>query len=794
MAKKTYYINYTDGLNKPSFNIPFGEVDNSTSLVLYGQGRKEYAEGLWNNLLHLLENFSNGNPNYTGPDNPTEGQLWYDSFNRVLKVYKKVNKSPLALEIATPANTNASKQDEYIWVDIVDIEYMENVFGMDGIEGVIGKIASLAKNNTDLINALKTYYLQYSGGQLTGQLYLSNDTYVEYNNAPGIYEAFSVGYLKSYLDNFAKTYKPEEGYFDIFGNSARIDDTVGTYVPLDLTSSKTISGSKVTFENTINFSNSLEVSSAVNDTDLVKRLDFDNSITTDAIVDKIKTNVDFKKLVSDAVSLELAKPENTKVILTPTPAVLSSYCVVNSIPLSGNDTNPHIVLSQKVTPQSINSRFLITISLILSNGSKAGQAIGGLYKNDTALVEKFAVVENTDTDVFPSFYTFVDSATNTNEITYTVKVNGTKSGTDIWLFNQSANKKNFATSTMTILEFNQVEQPSISWTELINFNESIINNGEFSGRIKISCENCTINNSFNFAANSANIFTIQASGNVTFTNVNAILQNNTDTEITFDVSGIINPNEIDTIVSLTVNRNIFNIPTGFTTILNEIKFLYINCLPTAPTTTTTIAASTTTTAGPTTSTTLAPNVSTTTLAPTTSTTTAAPTTTTTEYVPKIGEEYKGGFYLGDITDNNVKYRIIVSPKSVEGRAKWRSSSAPNTTMGVTSLTDGPGNTTKLTATPGVHLAADYCANLSVNNYSDWYLPAYDELKQMYTNHAAKPFATNNGFASSDSSIHWSSSENSSGAAWEVHLLSNNAHTTNPEHSEYNVRAVRREPY
>jgi hypothetical protein len=347
---------------------------------------------------------------------------------------------------------------------------------------------------------------------------------------------------------------------------------------------------------------------------------------------------------------------------------------------------------------------------------------------------------------------------------------------------------------MTILEFNQVEQPSISWTELINFNELILNNGEFSGRIKISCENCTINNSFNFAANSANIFTIQASGNVTFTNVNAILQNNTDTEITFDVSGIINPNEIDTIVSLTVNRNIFNIPTGFTTILNEIKFLYINCLPTAPTTTTTIAASTTTTtAGPTTSTTLAPNVSTTTLAPTTSTTTAAPTTTTTEYVPKIGEEYKGGFYLGDITDNNVKYRIIVSHKATEGRAKWRSASVSNTTIGVTSLTDGPGNTAKLIASPG-HYAAEFCNNVELNSYSDWYLPAYAELKEMYKNHAAKPFATNNGFASRDSSIHWSSSEDSKGAAWEVHLLSDNAHTTNSETTEYNVRAIRREPY
>lgn len=775
MSKKTYYINYTDGLNKPSFNIPFGEVDNSTSLVLYGQGRKEYAEGLWNNLLHILENFSNGNPNYMGPENPTEGQLWYDSFNKILKLYKKVNKSPSTLDIATPDNTNISTKNEYVWVDIVDIEYLESTFGFDGIDGIIGKIAETLKNNKELIDALKLYYVPYTGAQLSGQLYLSNDPYVEYNNAPELYEAFSVGYLKSYLDNFAKTYKPEEGYFDIFGNSSRVDDTVGTYVPLNLDNAKTVSGSKLTIDNTVDFTNSIEVRTAVNDTDLVKRIDFDNSISTSAIIDKIKNNADFKKLVTDAVSLELAKPENATVKITPIPAVLSSYCVVNAAPLSGDDTTPHILLSQKVTPKSNNSRFLITISLILSNGSKAGQAIGGLYKNDVALVDKFTVVERTDNDAFPSFFTFVDSASDTNEITYSIKVNGTKSGTDIWLVNQSANKKNFATSTMTIMEFNQVTQPSISWLELVEFNEVSINNGEFSGRLKITCSNCTINNSFNFTSNSGNIFTISASGSTTITNVSAIRQSNTDKEIIFDVSGTVTPSDDNIIAAFEINNHIFNIPTGFSNVLNELKFFYINC----------IKSTTTTTAGPTTTTTSGPTTTTTTIAPT--------TTTTTAYVPKIGEEYKGGFYLGDIMDNNVKYRIIVSHKTTEGRAKWRSSGVSNTKIGVTSLTDGPGNTTKLLASPG-HLAAEFCSNVALNGYTDWYLPAHDELKVMYKNHAAKPFATNNGFASSDSSIHWSSSEDSNGAAWEVHLLSDNAHTTNPETNEYNVRAIRREPY
>ena len=823
MAKKTYYINYTDGLNKPSFNIPFGEVDNSTSLVLYGQGRTEYAEGLWNNLLHLLENFSNGNPNYTGPDNPTEGQLWYDSFNKVLKIYKKVNKSPLSLEIATPSNTNVSVKDEYRWVDIIDMEYMQNVFGMDGIDGVIGKIAALVKNNTDLLNALKTYYLPYSGGQLSGQLYLSNDPYVEYNYIPELYEAFSVGYLKSYLDNFSKTYKPEEGYFDIFGNSSRVDDAVGTYVPLYLNNTKTIYGSKLTFENHVDFTNSIIVNSAVDDTDLVKRIDFDNSITPDAIVNKIKDNADFKKLVTDAFTSELSKPENTTVVLSQTPAVLSSYCVVNSNPLSGNDTTPYAVLSQKVTSKTINSKFLITISLILSNGSKTGQAIGGLYKNDVALVEKFTTIEKTDNDAFSTFYTYIDSPTNTNETTYSVKVNGTKSGTDIWLLNQSANKKNFATSTMTILEFNQVEQPSISWEVLVDFNEVIINNGDFSGRIKISCQNCTIDNSFNFAANTGNIFTIDAIGNYVVSNISAIKQNNTDTEITFDVSGNLSPSNEDVIGAFTVNKNIFIKPVQYNDILNIFKHINIHCIPTITTTTSTLVPTTSTT------TTLAPNQTTTTLAPTTTTTrltsttsttttlapnqtttTLAPTTTTTA-TPSltVGAEYKGGLYIGDITDDGVKYKLILSPKSTERNYKYlsdRGSSSGNRTNNTPSRTNGPGNTTILAQTELLGFqAAWYCSQININGYNDWYLPSVDELLVMSVNrraliagpNAREWFQAYTGSPTTYSGrFYWSSTDNGNvNKAFSVDCIRfDTSEVAEVKETVLHVRAIRREPY
>lgn len=48
-------------------------------------------------------------------------------------------------------------------------------------------------------------------------------------------------------------------------------------------------------------------------------------------------------------------------------------------------------------------------------------------------------------------------------------------------------------------------------------------------------------------------------------------------------------------------------------------------------------------------------------------------------------------------------------------------------IGVTSTTDGPGNT-KTIAAIGDGFAASKCAELTVGGFDDWYLPAVDELK------------------------------------------------------------------
>lgn len=63
--------------------LPDGTIDTtSTSLALVGKNYPGYGVFLNENLIHMVENFSNT----TAPSAALPGQLWYDSGNKVLKV------------------------------------------------------------------------------------------------------------------------------------------------------------------------------------------------------------------------------------------------------------------------------------------------------------------------------------------------------------------------------------------------------------------------------------------------------------------------------------------------------------------------------------------------------------------------------------------------------------------------------------------------------------------------------------------------------------------------------------
>jgi hypothetical protein len=83
-----YTISFTDPTKFDTISVPdmppgINTVDTSLSLV--GRGYPNYGQKIAENFVHLLENFSSPIP----PQNPIEGQLWYDTSdpnNKVLRI------------------------------------------------------------------------------------------------------------------------------------------------------------------------------------------------------------------------------------------------------------------------------------------------------------------------------------------------------------------------------------------------------------------------------------------------------------------------------------------------------------------------------------------------------------------------------------------------------------------------------------------------------------------------------------------------------------------------------------
>jgi hypothetical protein len=220
--------------------------------------------------------------------------------------------------------------------------------------------------------------------------------------------------------------------------------------------------------------------------------------------------------------------------------------------------------------------------------------------------------------------------------------------------------------------------------------------------------------------------------------------------------------------------------------------------------------------------------------------TATSFTTAASFGPTvIGESYGGGYYAGIITQGGSDYYLIVAPKSTgENSSKqWKTSGSagPSATQ---TLNNGPAASASMNS--ATYPAAQFCEGLSIGGYTDWYLPARDELELCYRN--LKPttdanntssrslsgitypegndvsgdtmginrnsnptgsaytsgspaqtsvtaFQTGNSEAFASAS-YWPSSEYSSTDAWRQYFL-NGYQGTNLKYSSYYVRAVRR---
>jgi hypothetical protein len=101
---------------------------------------------------------------------------------------------------------------------------------------------------------------------------------------------------------------------------------------------------------------------------------------------------------------------------------------------------------------------------------------------------------------------------------------------------------------------------------------------------------------------------------------------------------------------------------------------------------------------------------------------------------------------GTLTDWSVmaKFRVIVSPKSSgENTSKEYKNANTAGPSGAGTLTEGLKATLALVADGNstVYPAAHFCNDLSIGGYTDWYLPARDELELIYRN--LKPVTNNN---------------------------------------------------
>ena len=114
----------------------------------------------------------------------------------------------------------------------------------------------------------------------------------------------------------------------------------------------------------------------------------------------------------------------------------------------------------------------------------------------------------------------------------------------------------------------------------------------------------------------------------------------------------------------------------------------------------------------------------------------------------IGQAYGGGFWTGNISttaDSVATHYLVVAPvSSGQSTKQWKN--ANTTTTGAKSVINGPQNTADMVAEGNstVYPAAHFCNDLVIGAFTDWYMPAKNELEVCYRN--LKP-----GTASNDTS-------------------------------------------
>jgi hypothetical protein len=218
-----------------------------------------------------------------------------------------------------------------------------------------------------------------------------------------------------------------------------------------------------------------------------------------------------------------------------------------------------------------------------------------------------------------------------------------------------------------------------------------------------------------------------------------------------------------------------------------------------------------------------------------------------QYPAVLGEPWGGGYFAGYIShtaDGSPTHALIVAPRATGATGSsytlttdlaWalnqnagNGTNYSTTSIGATTPTaaknyDGTANMALMEAIGISNFpAAEFCKNLSIGGFTDWYLPARSELDIAYFNLKPTTTANNTSFGTNDYAVpqrnsiwtadypaqtaltafntsaeaftaanHWSSTEATSINAWRLNFTSGGRASNGGKDSAHSVRAFRR---
>jgi hypothetical protein len=190
----------------------------------------------------------------------------------------------------------------------------------------------------------------------------------------------------------------------------------------------------------------------------------------------------------------------------------------------------------------------------------------------------------------------------------------------------------------------------------------------------------------------------------------------------------------------------------------------------------------------------------------------------------VGQAFGGGYFAGQIGVGGVATHNLVIGPVASAQSSKQYKNANTATVGADSVIDGPQNTADIVADGNstVYPAAHFCNDLVIGGFSDWYMPAKNELEVCYYN--LKPNTTSNTTSSGTNTnavpsrgsnyttgtpaqtsatdfkntgaedfvadFYWASTESSSTGAWSQYFNTGYQVGSNKTTS-YRVRAIRR---